>query len=258
MVQAAPSRTLTVCSATEPVVQARASSARSLSNDGSTACVSGSPKRQLYSIEARAVGSQHQPGVQHTDVGRSGRREVVDDRLHERAQQVVGLVRHRGGRERAHPAGVRTGVTLADPLVVLGERQGDRCGAVAQREHRALGADELLLEYERPQDRGGPDRRLGLGVVGGYHDPLACREPIELDHDRSVELSPPSQTRSRRRSPRSVRTPAREPRATWRGAGCNPSTIRCGPAWTWDRSTGSCGRHIRRRCLRPGRTPDRE
>ena len=71
--------------------------------------------------------------------------------------------------------------------------QGDGGGAVAQREQRALGPDQPLLEHERSVLGGGADRRLGLGVVDRHGDALAGGEPVELDDDRPTELAPPRQ-----------------------------------------------------------------
>jgi hypothetical protein len=73
--------------------------------------------------------------------------------------------------------------------VVLGERQGDRRRAVAQREQRALRAGHPLLEHERA--RRGADRRLGLGVVGRDGDTLAGVEAVELDDDGPAQRLPP-------------------------------------------------------------------
>ena len=53
--------------------------------------------------EARAVGGQHQPGVEHADVRRAGGGEVVEDRLDERRHQLVGRVRNRR-RARRRPS----------------------------------------------------------------------------------------------------------------------------------------------------------
>ena len=69
-------------------------------SSGRTAWASGSPKRTLYSTR-RGRRRQHQPGVEHADVGRAGRGEVVEHRLHERRHQLVGGVGDRApGRRR--------------------------------------------------------------------------------------------------------------------------------------------------------------
>ena len=127
---AAPSRTsIGDVSDSAPWQQASASSARSESSSGSTACASGSPKRQLNSSSRGPSAVSIKPGVQHADVRRARRGEVVDDRLDELRRQLVGVVAGRRRRVGAHAAGVRAGVALADALVVLGDRQrtGDAC-----------------------------------------------------------------------------------------------------------------------------------
>ena len=68
------------------------------------------------------VRSQHQTGVEHTDVGRAGGAEVVEYRLDEGRSELVSRLWHRRRGIGAHAAGVRAGVALADALVVLGER----------------------------------------------------------------------------------------------------------------------------------------
>ena len=126
--------------------------------------------------QARAVGGQHQPGVEHADVRRAGGGEVVERpaaRTSPRSSSASYGDRRR--RVGAHPAGVRAGVALADALVVLGERQGARrCGRRTARAASTPGPSSA------PRARTG--RRavariaaLGLGVVGGHGDALAGR-----------------------------------------------------------------------------------
>ncbi|MEZ5298858.1 MAG: hypothetical protein R2697_22030 [Ilumatobacteraceae bacterium] len=94
-------------------------------------------------------------------------------------------------RRTRHPAGVRTGVALADPLVVLGERQGRGRRAVAQRKQRTFGAGDALFQHERTELGRRADGGLGLVGVGGHGDALAGGQPVELHHDRAPELAPP-------------------------------------------------------------------
>ena len=136
-----------------------------------------------------AVGGQHQAGEDHADIGRSGGGEVVEHRLDELGDEIVGGVGDRCRRIGAHAAGVRAGVTLAEPLVVLCQRQGDRPHAVAQRQQRTLGADEAFFEQERPAGR--TDRRDRGVVALGNADALAGCEAVELDDHRSIEFVPP-------------------------------------------------------------------
>ena len=63
-------------------------SRRSLRSRGSTACVSGSPKRQLNSSTFGPVGRQHQAGIEDAAVGRAAPRERVDDRAGERVSTI--------------------------------------------------------------------------------------------------------------------------------------------------------------------------
>ena len=51
-------------------------------------------------------------------------------------------------RERAHPAGVRAGVAVADPLVVAGGRKRDGRLAGGDREDRQLRPLEQLFDVE--------------------------------------------------------------------------------------------------------------
>ena len=67
------------------------------------------------------------------------------------------LVVHEGHRRvRAHPAGVGTGVAVADPLEVLRGRERREPLAVAEHQQRALATREPLLDHH-PCDR--PHRR---------------------------------------------------------------------------------------------------
>ena len=170
--------------------------------------------------QPRSVGGQHQPGVEHADVRRarstrSSRRSACTNWRTSSAGSSADRRRGVG----AHPAGVRTGVALADPLVVLGERQRHGGGAVAQREQRALRAAQPLLEQERTDRRRGSDRGLGLGVVGGNGHALAGRQPVELDHDRLAELAPPGDGAVDVELARTARSAGPARRATWRGRG---------------------------------------
>jgi hypothetical protein len=114
---------------------------------------------------------------------------VVEDRLHELGDQVVGVVRDRRRRVGAHAAGVRAGVALAEALVVLRERQGDGAHPVAQRDNEHSGP------LRRSSSRNGPvvariASIVAASSVGNGHT-LAGGEPVELDDDGTVEVAPP-------------------------------------------------------------------
>ncbi len=143
------------------------------------------------------VGGQHQPGEENPDVGGALGSEMIDHRLDERRRQLLGAVGHGGGGVGPHPSGVRSGVPGADPLVVLGEGQGDGGSPVAQGEQRALRAAEALLDDDLPFGGEGADRLLALRVVAGDDHSLARGEPGELDDDGCAEGPPPLQ-RARR------------------------------------------------------------
>ena len=81
-----------------------------------------------------SVARDHQPGEDDTDVRRARPGEVVEHRLHERREQPFGREGDGCRCVRAHPAGVRPGVALTDPFVILRERESDSARSVAQRE----------------------------------------------------------------------------------------------------------------------------
>ena len=168
-----------------------------------TACASGSPKRTLYSMSRGPSVVQHQPGIDHTDVRGARRDEVIEHRLHEGRQEVVGRVRDRRRSVGAHAARVRAGVGLTDALVVLGQRQRDSGGAVAQSEQGALGATKPLLEQERSWPGGG-DRGTRLVRSVRHDDAFAGEQSVGFHHDVEAGRAPTTQVRSRRR--RSWRT----------------------------------------------------
>ena len=77
-------------------------------------------------------------------------RQLVEHRLVDLFDELLDLapIERRHRRESAHPAGVRSGVAVADALVVArgGERQ--RTAPVAEREHRQLLPFEQLLDHD--------------------------------------------------------------------------------------------------------------
>src|SRR5207244_9977096 len=94
---------------------------------------------------------------------------------------------------------VRALVAVADPLVVLGRRQRDRGGAVAEREDRHLLALEQLLDEKRlPERLRGAQRSVELGLRTADPDALAGRQAVRLYDARR----PGDRERARRRHAR--------------------------------------------------------
>ena len=194
-----------------PAARQRSSaSSRSLRSRGSTACVSGSPKRQLNSSTFGPAAVIIRPAYRTPRYGRAASRAARRRPAGERsstisAQRSASMPGH--GRVAAHAAGVRPGVALADPLVVLGGRHRHDALAVAEREQRQLLALEELLDApraRRPRRSGARRRsraaprapRAGLPAIT-----RPCRRPARR----------PSARRGRRRSPSAPR-PARRSR----------------------------------------------
>ena len=117
-------------SASSPSYAACSAGSRSDINRGSSAWHSGSPNRTLNSISFAPLGGQHQPGIQHAAERRAAPRHLGERRTDDAVHR--GVLQRRGERRRrrvgAHAAGVRTGLALADALVVLrgAERQRGR------------------------------------------------------------------------------------------------------------------------------------
>ena len=117
---------------------------------GSTACVSGSPKRRVELDHGETVVRLHQPRVEQAAEGAP----VVGERAQRRVEDRVARLRQelgRGDRHRrvgAHAPRVRAGVALADPLVVLGREEEERPLAVGEREDRELLALHAVLDHD--------------------------------------------------------------------------------------------------------------
>ena len=112
-----------------------------------------------------------------------------DDRLQAGLLQLRRKIRHR--RVGAHAAGVRPGIAIADPLVVLRRTQQQRVLAIAQGEQRDFLAHQAFLDHHRRARfaehllvHHGVDRRQRLVLGAGDHDALARRQPVGLHHDR--------------------------------------------------------------------------
>ena len=97
----------------------------------------------------------------------------------------LGLAEPRHRRVRSHAAGVRTGVAVADALVVLGGRERKRLVAVGEDEERDLLALDELFDHELVAQRGGsPQAAVQLVLRPAHEDAFAGGEPIGLDNAR--------------------------------------------------------------------------
>ena len=107
----------------------------------------------------------------------------------------------RDRRERAHAAGVRAGVAVADALEVARGRERERALAVAQREQRQLVAVEELLDHDRRRRRSRCSTSIASSAARasrssrGDHDALAGRQPVGLDAPPGSGRSPPARPR---------------------------------------------------------------
>ncbi len=113
----------------------------------------------------------------------------LDNRLDDLGGQAVRRPRKR--RICAHPAGVRSGVAVPDPLVVLGGQQGnDGSGFGNDREQGDLWPVQVLLDHDpvaRIAQAGVYRADRGL-PVGGDGDALARGETVVLDDVWRAEL----------------------------------------------------------------------
>ena len=112
----------------------RASFARA----GSTACVSGSPKRQLNSTTRGPVGVSNQPHVQQPAERHPAHAHLAERRRHDHVEHVLDAGGQRvavpgerrvagvGGAVRTHAAGVRARVALTHALVILWRQAAER------------------------------------------------------------------------------------------------------------------------------------
>ena len=144
---------------------------------------------------------EHQPGVQHTHVRTTLRAHRVDRRLQDVDDDLLHQLRRArgGGGVRAHAAGVRPGVALADALVVLRGRHGDDRAAIAEGHERHFLAveafldDDLAVRHERAH---GVD---GGGATLGHDHALTGGETRGLDDDGTPERVDPLDRRLSRR-----------------------------------------------------------
>ena len=133
----------------------------------------------------RAVRRQHEASVERATERGAASGQLGQDRAVEPVDQVIRrLVGEIGQRRvRAHPAGVGADVAIAEPLVIAGDRQGQRVASVAQGDEAGLTAVEPFLDDDlagRVGDGDRPHRLFGRLADG---DALARGEPIRLDDD---------------------------------------------------------------------------
>ncbi len=133
---------------------------------------------------------QHEAGVEDALVVdplvAEGGEERLEDRLDDLGLRRVG--EEAGGGVGAHAAGVRAGVALADPLVVLREGEELKVGPVGDREEGDLGSGEAFLDHdtlacvaEDPPFHDFVDGEGGLAGVLREDDALARGEAVGLD-----------------------------------------------------------------------------
>src|SRR5438093_986794 len=109
-------------------------------------------------------------------------------------------------RHRAHAAGVRAGVAIAESLVIARRRQRDHGLAVHERLQAGLFTFEQLLEHDRTAvRRRAAECRARLLRRTAHRDALAEREPVRFHDDRAL----PAVQRLARRRCIGERLPAR-------------------------------------------------
>ena len=155
---------------------------RSVSSRDRTACVSGSPKRALYSITRGPFGCQHQTEIQHAlertafflHCGNGG----LEDGFHALGCDVVRI--EAGRRERTHAAGVRALVVVVGTLVILRGGHGLEVLAVYEGEHGNLRTGQELLDN---------DTRTGTAECTAVDRVLDCLDGFFLGHSNGNALA---------------------------------------------------------------------
>ena len=191
--QAAPPLKRTSTSERRSSSTARMMVKRSVSRSGSTTCVSGSPKRQLYSMTLGPSLVSMRPEVEAALEGAP----LGVHRLHRRQEDfphaALGYVRRVEGvgGDGAHAAGVEAGVAVVGALVVHGRNHGNHGLAVGEGEHGYFRAFQKLLDDHAVAAlakgmvaHGVPDRFLGLPRAFADQHALAQRQTVGLDHQR--------------------------------------------------------------------------
>ena len=171
---------------------------------GSRDCVSGSPKRQLYSSTRGPSAVSMRPAKSVPVKGRP------------RAASSSRIGRQVRSTRRSTSSAPRPGTGANEPIPpVFGPRSpskarlkswatgsATRRDAVAQREDRDLGPFEQLLDDERPGEAvelREPGRDVGLRRADD--DTLSGRKAVRLQHARRDRLGEPRRRRHARRRP---------------------------------------------------------
>ena len=101
----------------------------------------------------------------------------------------------RNGRVGAHPAGVRAGVALPDPLVVLRDVEGQQAplpsvSANTQTSRPSSNSSTRIVDPASPRlaQEAPPRRRLGRLAIAGHRHALAGGKAVGLHDVRSAEL----------------------------------------------------------------------
>ena len=135
---------------------------------------------------------EHQAGVEHAAVRRALGGHAGDRRPDDLGHRALGQLRRHAWRRRirAHAAGVRAAVALADALVVLRGAELQHARAIDQGEQARFFAEQAVLEQdgraglaERAAERG-IERRQRLVDAARDGHALAGGEPVRLDHHR--------------------------------------------------------------------------
>ncbi len=145
--------------------------------------------------DARAVGREHDPGIQRTDERSPFGAEAVHSGLQDRTSEFFD---HRGradwgGGVRTHAAGVRPAVAVEQPFVILCGRHGFHVDAVGEGQQRYFfpaqpflnhhfiaRRSKFAVEHDRAQ------RLLCIVSAVGDDDAFARREARGLDYDRVI------------------------------------------------------------------------
>ena len=143
--------------------------------------------------QLRSGVGQHQPGEQHSAIGRAlgghGGDGWPDNLVHHLLLQLGG--EDRGRAIGAHAAGIRPDIAVADALVVLRGAERNDILAVGDREEaRFLAGQKFLDHHFRPGLAKAAvehvaDRRLGFVAGFGDDHALAGGQTIGLDHHRN-------------------------------------------------------------------------
>ena len=161
-------------------------SSRSPSSRGRSDCVSGSPKRQLNSSTRGPSSVSISPAKSTPTNGVPPPRELVEHRAVHELDELVDLVgvetRHR--RVRAHAAGVRALVAVADALVVL-RRRAAAAPAMPSQSAKSETSSPSSSSSTRNGCRRAPAaaRQPGVELLlrAADEDALARGEPVRLD-----------------------------------------------------------------------------